>query len=73
MAQKWPSGGQGGSGGGAKKREGRRAHGPGVPVRGKEFLLETPGSRLAIAKHHHTNNHPAIKYKAKPLKPQRPT
>ena len=35
--------------------------GPGVPVRGKEFLPETPGSRFAIANHHHTNNHQASK------------
>ena len=28
---------------GAKKREARRGAGPGVPVRGKEFLPETPG------------------------------
>ena len=35
--------------------------GPRVPVRGKEFLPETPGSRFAIANHHHTNNHQAIK------------
>ena len=46
---------------GAKKREARRRPGPGVPVRGKEFLPETPGSRFAIANHHHTNNHQASK------------
>ena len=34
---------------------------PKVPVRGKEFLLEIPGSRFAIANHHHTNNHQANK------------
>ena len=46
---------------GAKKREARKRPGPGVPVRGKEFLPETPGSRFAIANHHHTNNHQASK------------
>ena len=44
---------------GAKKPWVFRVLGPGVPVRGKEFLPETPGSRFAIANHHHTNNHPA--------------
>ena len=35
---------------GAKKRYVVRDRGPQVPVRGKEFLPETPGSRFAIGK-----------------------
>ena len=46
---------------GAQKSQFPGDPGPGVPVRGKEFLPETPGSRFAIAKHHHTNNHQASK------------
>ena len=44
---------------GFKKLYLRRGPGPGVPVRGKEFLPETPGKVPRLDNQYSANNHPA--------------
>ena len=57
---------------GAKKLCVLRGPGPGVPVRGKEFLPETPGSRFAIGKSTSCKQTSGKQIKSKALKSQHP-
>ena len=50
-----------------------RGLGPGVPVRGKEFLPETPGSRFAIGQSSSYKQPSSKQLKSRALKPRIPT